>query len=345
MKSITHLSLPRVMVTKPRLIWVAVSLAIVIMAILPVFVSSYYVGLLTIALIFAIFAMSLNILMGYAGLPSLGHAAFFGIGAYTVSLLNLRLPTSNFTLEFVAGLGATLLFAAGFAALVLRAKEFYFLMITFALAQCLWGLAFKWRSFTGGDDGLPGVSRPDLGFLNWELTSSINYYYFVFILFIIATILIYLIVHSPFGQALKGIRENESRMISIGYDVWLYKYVAIILSSIFAGLAGVLFAYYNAFINPSYLHVLNSIEVFIMVTIGGSGTFMGPIVGAGIIVFLKNFISTYTVHWPLILGLIFVLVMLYAREGIVGFVMHQFRPKTPRDNNLKTSGREAYTDE
>jgi len=292
--------------------------ALAVLVALPAVLSSYQLSLVTKMLIFGIFAMSLDLLLGYAGLPSLGHAAYFGVAAYTVGLLALRVA-NNFWLDFPAGL----LMAAGVSALfglfALRTRGSYFLMITLALGQVLWGIAFGWRSLTGGDDGLPSVPRPDLS-LPWALTGGIPFYYFVLIFFAVAVGALALIVSSPFGRALVGIRESERRMEVLGYDVWRYKYVAFILAGLFAGLAGNLFVYFNGFVSPSYLNILFSASALLMVILGGSGTLLGPAIGAAVIVGLENFISGYMERWVLILGIIYVLITLFAPNGLVGLV-------------------------
>ena len=301
---------------KTRIAGGAAALAVLIA--LPAVLSSYQLSLVTKMLIFGIFAMSLDLLLGYAGLPSLGHAAYFGVAAYTVGLLALRVA-NNFWLDFPAGL----LMAAGVSALfglfALRTRGSYFLMITLALGQVLWGIAFGWRSLTGGDDGLPSVPRPDLS-LPWALTDGIPFYYFVLIFFALAIGALALIVSSPFGRALVGVRESERRMEVLGYDVWRYKYVAFILAGLFAGLAGNLFVYFNGFVSPSYLNILFSASALLMVILGGSGTLLGPAIGAAVIVGLENFISGYMERWVLVLGIIYVLVTLFAPNGLAGLV-------------------------
>ena len=292
--------------------------ALAVLIALPAVLSSYQLSLVTKMLIFGIFAMSLDLLLGYAGLPSLGHAAYFGVAAYTVGLLALRVA-NNFWLDFPAGL----LMAAGVSALfglfALRTRGSYFLMITLALGQVLWGIAFGWRSLTGGDDGLPSVPRPNVA-LPWTLTDGIPFYYFVLIFFGLAVGALALIVSSPFGKALVGIRESERRMEVLGYDVWRHKYVAFILAGLFAGLAGNLFVYFNGFVSPSYLNILFSASALLMVILGGSGTLLGPAIGAAVIVGLENFISGYMERWVLVLGVIYVLVTLFAPSGLVGLV-------------------------
>lgn len=294
--------------------------------ILPVALTSYQLGLLTKILIFGIFAMSLNLIMGYGGLPSLGHAAYFGIGAYTVALLALRV-SANFWLDFPAGLAVATGFSALFGLLALRAQGSYLLMITLALAQVVWGIAFGWRGFTGGDDGLPGVPRPALG-LPWSLGEGAPFYYFVLIFFGLATGVVWRLVQSPFGRALVGIRESERRMEVLGFNVWLHKYVAFVLAGLLAGLAGNLFVYYTGFVSPAYLSIIFSAMALIMVILGGAGTLLGPALGSAVIVILENTISAFTERWLLVLGLIYVLVTLFAPAGLLGLVHGGTRPRT-----------------
>src|SRR2546426_843458 len=291
--------------------------AAVLLIALPWGLSSYQLGLLTKMLIFAVFAMSLNLILGYAGLPSLGHAAYFGVAAYTTALLSLRL-TPNFWLDFAAGLIAAAITAALFGLLALRAQGSYLLMITLALAQVLWGIAFGWRSLTGGDDGLPGITRPAVG--PWRLGDGISFYYFILVVFSLAVALMWLVVRSPFGRALVGIRESARRMEVLGYNVWLHKYVAFVLAGTLAGLSGALFVYYNGFVSPAYLSIVFSAMALIMVILGGAGTLLGPAVGSAAIVFLENAISAYTERWLLILGLIYVVVTLFAPAGLLGLL-------------------------
>ncbi|MGH7087856.1 MAG: branched-chain amino acid ABC transporter permease, partial [Stellaceae bacterium] len=209
--------------------------AIVVFLVLPHLLMPYYLGLTTKMLIFALFAMSLDLMLGYAGLASLGHAAFFGAAAYAVALLTLRAQWSSGA-AFAAALLAALVTGAVFAPLALRARGSYFLMITFALSQVLWSVAFCWRTLTNGDDGMPGVPRPAM------FDGNVSFYFFVLGVVAAASVLLVAIVKSPFGRALQGIRESESRMQALGYDVWRYQFVALVLAAVFAGLAGALYA-------------------------------------------------------------------------------------------------------
>ena len=305
-------------------VW-SLAAAVVVLALfiaLPEMLRPYYLALATKMLIFALFAMSLDLLLGYAGLASLGHAAYFGVAAYTVALLVVRAGVDSGT-AFPAALCTAALTGALFAPLALRARGSYFLMITFALAQVVWSVAFGWRSLTNGDDGMPDVVRPYFG---WSLDDTTSFYYFVLAIVGVAALLLLAIVKSPFGRALRGIRESESRMQALGYDVWRYQYVAFVLSAFFAGIAGALYAYFNRFVGPEYLFVVQSAEALIMVILGGAGTLIGPAIGAALIVYLEDFVSSMTEHWVLVLGIIYVVVTLFAPRGLIGLVV-EFRQR------------------
>jgi branched-chain amino acid transport system permease protein len=301
--------------------WLMCGLAVLaILLVLPLGLSGYYLSLATKMLILALFAMSLDLLLGYAGLASLGHAAFFGVAAYAVALLTLRAGMSAWT-GLPAGIAVATLTGALYGLLALRARGTYFLMITLALAQVLWGIAFGWRTMTGGDDGLPNVPRPEF------LVDTVPFYYFSVLVIGAATVLLVCIVRSPFGYALRGIRESESRMLALGYNAWRYKYLAFVLAAAFAGLSGCLYAYYNRFVGIEYLHVVRSAEALLMVILGGAGTLIGPAIGAALIVLLENVISNYTQRWLLVLGGIYVVVTLLAPRGLVGLVVQRMRSR------------------
>ncbi|MDO8692319.1 MAG: branched-chain amino acid ABC transporter permease [Dehalococcoidia bacterium] len=309
---------------RPVLALVGISVALLVLALLPQVLTSYYVGLAALVLIFGIFALSLDLLLGQCGLPSLGHAASFGTAAYVAGYLSLKVA-NNFPVNFVAGLLAAGLIAAIFGLLVLRTRGIYFLMITLALGQVLYGIALKWKSFTGGDDGMPGIPRPNLSLISWDLTQVNSYYYFTLIFFVLACVLMYFLLRSPFGHSLRGIRESESRMMALGYNVWAHQYLAFILSGLFAGLAGILYVYYNNMVSPKDLHLIASAKVLLMVILGGSGTFIGPILGAAVIVLFENIVSGFTERWTLILGVIYVLVIMLAPGGLLGPLKSRLR--------------------
>jgi branched-chain amino acid transport system permease protein len=286
---------------------------IVLLAILSQTLSSYYLVLATRILIFAVFAMSLDLLVGYVGLSSLGHAAFFGFAGYATGLLALRVA-NNLVLTIGVAVVATFLMATLFSALALRAKGVYFLMLTLALSQVIWGIAFEWRALTGGDDGLPGIPRPVIG--GFAMASSSSFFLFTGGLFVISAAILLLIVRSPFGLTLQGIRESHSRMAALGYNVWLHQYLAFLLSSVFAGVAGSLLAYQNGIVSPTQLFVSNSAEALLMVILGGAGTMIGPFVGSIVIVLLEYLVSQHTERWLTALGIIYIVVVMGAPRGI-----------------------------
>jgi branched-chain amino acid transport system permease protein len=284
----------------------------------PPFLSSFFLALLTQALIYGILAMSLDLLLGYSGLPSLGHAAYLGLGAYSVGVLTTQYG-ANFWITLVVGVCLAMVVAAVFGLVALRATGVYFLMITLALGMVVWGLAHRWVSMTQGDNGIAGIPRPDLG-LPWSLARSMPFYYFVLASFLLSLWTLRVIVRSPFGQSLVGIRESESRMRTLGYHVWLHKYIGFVIAGAFGGFAGVLWAYYNGFVSPADVELATSVEALLMVALGGRGTLVGPAVGAGVIVLLRNQVSVYTERWLLILGAVYIGTIVYAPEGIMGAI-------------------------
>jgi branched-chain amino acid transport system permease protein len=293
-------------------------LAFLVLVALPPLYSSYWITLLTQMLIFAVLAMSLDILLGYTGLSSFGHAGFFGAAGYVVAILSIRYKLGPLAC-FASGVSLSVLISMVFGLLVAHATGVYFLIITLALGMVLWGLAFRWVTMTGGDNGIAGILRPDLG-LPISLAEPLTFYYAILVFFLVCLALMSVLVKSPFGHSLKGIRESESRMRVLGYHSWLHKYLGYVASAGFAGAAGVCWAYFNGFISPFDMDLNASIEIILMVILGGPGTLVGPAVGAGIIIFLKNFISGYTQRWLLILGAIYILTILYAPQGLMNLL-------------------------
>jgi branched-chain amino acid transport system permease protein len=292
----------------------AVVFVIVLIA-LPQLVSSYYLVLATRILIFAIFAMSLDLMMGYAGLPSLGHAAFLGMGSYTAGLTALNISES-LPITLGSSVLASLTLAAFFGVLLLRSSRnrVYFMMLTLALSQVLWALAFQWRSLTHGDDGLTGIPRPFIGSV--QLTGSAGFYWFTASIFVVSAAILLAVVHSPFGLTLKGMRESPSRMSALGYNVWLHQYITFIIAGVFGGIAGALLAFQNGIASPGQLSVATSAEALLMVIMGGAGTMFGPALGSLIVVLLEFLVSEQTERWMSVLGVIYVLVVLGAPGGL-----------------------------
>ena len=280
----------------------------------PIFFSSYWVGLLTQMVILAILAMSLDLLLGYTGLPSLGHAAFFGVAAYAVAVLSTTYGAGFWTSVLGAILIGALL-AAVFGLIVSHVRDVYFLMITLALGMVLWGLSYRWIPVTGGDNGISGI--PSLAaHAGLPIAGPTGFYYVTLLVFIACAWLLAVLVRSPFGLTLRGIRENEARMRSLGFNTWLHCYLSYVIAGVFASVAGVMWAYYNRFVSPTYLDLTASSELFLMVTLGGPATLIGPVLGAAAIVLLKNVISAYTARWLFILGTVYIVAILAAPRGI-----------------------------
>jgi branched-chain amino acid transport system permease protein len=303
--------------------WVGLAVLVALIAV-PPYLSSFMLSLLTQALIYAIVAMSLDLILGYTGLASLGHAAYFGLGAYAVGILTTRYG-AGFGATLVAGVLLAAAVAAIFGLVALRATGVYFLMITLALGMTVWGLAHRWVSLTQGDNGIAGVPRPVL-WSGLSLGQAIPFYYFAVAGFLLAFAFLRIVVRSPFGQTLVGIRESETRMRTLGYHVWLHKYVGFVIAGGVGGFGGVLWASYQGFVSPGDLELATSVEVLLMVALGGRGTLAGPALGATLIVLLKNLVSVYTHRWLLILGAVYIATIVYAPEGILGAV-RQWRTK------------------
>jgi ABC-type branched-subunit amino acid transport system permease subunit/ABC-type branched-subunit amino acid transport system ATPase component len=275
--------------------------------------SDFYIHLLVLMVIYAIFAMSLDILMGYAGLPSLGHAAFFGVGAYAVGIVTVKLGLP-WWVGIVSGLGLCAAIGLLFGLIALRTHGLYFLLITLALGQLLWGAANRWGSFTGGFNGLPGIVRP----FAW-LVPTVNFYYLALALLVVLAWLMHRLVRSPFGLSLKALSDSETRLQALGYDVWLAKYAAFIVTGVIAGAAGALNAFYNGFVSPRDLSIAMSAEAILMVIVGGAGTLWGAMLGAIIIITLRNLLSVYFEDWLIVLGAFFIVTVLYAPNGVMGW--------------------------
>lgn len=281
-------------------------------------------SLATEMLIFAIFALGYDIAFGYTGILSFGHAIFFGIGAYAAGIVLVRLAPSLF-LGLVIGMGLSLLVSYIVASLSIRKKGIYFVMITFAFCQMFYFIGFKWTSLTGGDSGFHDIPRTSLGPI--DLNSEITLYFFVLAIFLVSVFLASRIVNSPFGRVLKALKENEDRARSVGYNTRAFKTVAFMISASFASLAGGLYAIHSNFVPIDTLSLSTSGDVVIMALLGGIGTLYGPVMGAMLIVFLKNLLSNWMGSWPLILGAIFIVCVLSVRQGIFPVIFGKLKEK------------------
>ena len=293
---------------------------LVVLLVLPALLPTFYVYLVALIFVTALLAMSLNLVLGYGGLYQFHHGVFYGVSAYTVALILVRSTWPAWT-AFVAGplMGALVGFLIG--AFCVRLTQLYFGMLQIALGSLLWAIVFRWYSFTGGDDGLPGIPMPAL------LDSIPRAYYFILIVFALSLAAMYLIVKSPFGATLQAIRDNPQRCEAIGVHVRRHQLAAIVIASFFAGVAGVLFVVLERSVFPDLLFWVLSLEIFIMCLLGGWYTFLGPVVGAAIIVALRTFVGIYTQYWTLILGVILILLIFFLPQGVMGFVQERLHPQ------------------
>ena len=291
-----------------------VALAAALAALPWVLGNDFYVNLSSQILIYALFALSINLLSGYAGLTSLGHAAYFGGAAYACAWLINRAGVDQASAACAAVLFGTGL-AAIFGVLSLRATGLGFLMITLALGQIVWGIAYRWVDLTGGDNGLKMGARPAP--LGIDISRPLAFYYFTAIAFGIALYCLWRLARSPFGASLRGTRDQPRRMRMLGHNVWMAQWIAFVMSGFWASIAGVLFVYYNQFVSPIALSLQQSAEVLLMSILGGAGSLAGPVVGAIIITLVKNVVSSYLDRWNTLLGVIFVVSVIFMPEGIV----------------------------
>jgi branched-chain amino acid transport system permease protein len=284
---------------------------IALLALLPIALSGYETSLATLILIYALLAMSIDIMAGYAGRTPLCHGAIFGVATYAVMYYVTTVGGSPW-IGMLLGIGLAAVVSLVFALLAVRTSGVYFLLLTLALGMVIWGVCQRWTSVTGGENGLRGAVRPD-----WLLDPT-RFYYFVLVISLLATLVMWRFVSSPFGLSLKGIRESESRMKSLGYHSTRHLVIAFVFSGIMAGVAGVLYALFNSFVSPSSVALAQSVKGLLMVIIGGVGTLFGGVVGAALIIILENVISSFTERWSMVLGLLFIFTMIFAPAGIVG---------------------------
>lgn len=296
----------------PRTIALTVIAALLLTV--PYWVSGvYYVNVASQILFFAVFALGLNVLVGYGGLVSLGHAGLFGVAAYATGYM-LHIGYGH-SLSIIVALVIGIASMAMFAVLSLRSTGIGFIMITLALGQILWGLAYRWISVTGGDNGITLHGRPaPFGF---DLNTANSFYYMTLIIFVITMVSVAIFVRSPLGAALMGTRDQSRRMTALGYHVWAIRFWACLFSGLLTTVSAILFVYYNQFISPQTLALTSSAEVLLMVISGGAGTLFGPIVGATLVVVVKNVVSGYIERWNMLLGAIFVAIVILMPEGLV----------------------------
>ena len=272
--------------------------------------NSYTVGLAQTVLIAAMLAAALNFLVGDAGMPSLGHGAIAAASSYAVAWASQQGMGPG--AQILTALIITLIVSLIYGVLSMRTFGIYFLMVTLALGMIIWGLAYRWSSVTGGENGITGVKAPESIQAYWV------YYYVVLFFFLGVTALLWVVSQSPFGASLRGIRDSASRMRSLGYNVSAYKVGAFMISGLVSGAAGVFAVWHTYFISPTAAGIGRSVLLIVMVILGGVGTVWGPLIGATIVVLVENVVSTSVERWPTMLGLIFIFVILFARAGIMG---------------------------
>jgi branched-chain amino acid transport system permease protein len=276
----------------------------------------FWMSLMTQIMIFGLVALSVDLLLGHAGLFSLCHAAFFSVSAYTVAVMQVKfgMPTEiAVPAGILMGTGLGLLFG-----LSVRTRGVYFILVTLAMGYVIWGIGYRWASFTGGDSGITNVPAPT--FFGFKISDPMHYYYFVAVLIAIILWFYNRLIKSPFGLALRGIKSGEDRMRSLGFSPSLHLYAAFVASSFIASIAGTLYVYYNKFVNPvsASLHV--AVEVVLMAIVGGSGTILGPFIGAGLVLGLRNWVSTFFELHLAVMGLVFIAVVIWAPGGVMGLI-------------------------
>jgi len=312
----------------------ALLIALTVLATLPLWVgNSYYIAIATQVLIYAILALSLNVLVGYAGLVTLGHAGLFGIAAYAGAVL---IKDGHGHLVVAVGTClVTVAVTAVFAVLALRGTGLGFVMITVALGQIVWGIAYRWISLTNGDNGMSIATRPAP--FGLSLAGAPAFYWACFLVFLITIAAMAVFVASPFGAALRGARDQPRRMTALGYNVWLTRFLGFLFSGFWCAVAGLLYLYYNQFVSPQTVALSASAEALLMVIAGGTGTLLGPVAGAALVIVMKDIASGYIERWNFVLGAIFVLIVVFMPEGLVPGCVRLWRhAMTARGSRART---------
>jgi branched-chain amino acid transport system permease protein len=267
-----------------------------------------------------IFALGYNLLLGYGGLPSFGHGAFFGVGAYAFGLAQIKGGAGLWGALFLA-IAAAAVAGAVVAAFISHRRGIYYALLTIAFGQVFWFVSIKWHSVTGGEDGLLNIKRPvlDLGFASFPLTSNDALIWFVLAAFVGVSVFLWRLVHSPYGRVLRAIKQNETRAAFVGHNVWLYKWSAFTISCAVAGLAGALFAMAQQSAYPNVMSLHQSGFVVMMVLVGGGlVSFWGPVIGAAFFILARDLLGAYTEAWLLWYGLLFMALVLFRPEGLAG---------------------------
>jgi branched-chain amino acid transport system permease protein len=295
-----------------KVIWPLVALFIILL-LLPAIIPRFYVYILAVIFVTALLAMSLNMVVGHGGLFQFHHGVFYGVGAYAFALMMTK---AGLPMWFCFLASPVIAAATGFLIgwFCVRLTSLYFGMLQISLGSLIWAIAFRWYHLTNGDDGIHGVPVPDV------ISSTSSAYYFILVFFVLCLIVMYFIHKSPFGTTLLAIRDNPARCSAIGVNVRRHQLAAIVIATFFAGVAGVLFVVLERSVFPDLLFWVLSLEIFIMILLGGWFTFAGPIIGAAITVGLRTFVGIYTEYWTMILGILLILLIFFLPEGVMGFI-------------------------
>jgi branched-chain amino acid transport system permease protein len=293
---------------------ISIFLVLLFLALLPLVSGEYFVNLGSQILIAVIFASSLNLLVGYAGLTSLGHASYLGLSAYISALLSIKMGLGH-SVTAPASLLLTTLIGMVFGWIALRATGLGFLMLTLALSQIVWGLGYRWVSVTNGDNGLSGLTRPHP--FGIDLDISTNFYWFALAITSLCIYMIQLMIRSPFGASIRGTRDQARRMSALGYNVWAIRWTTFVIASFLGAVAGLLYVYFHKYIHPSVMAITVSAEALLCVIAGGAGTLVGPLLGALVVVVLKNYASAYVERWNMLLGMVFLIIVIFMPAGLV----------------------------
>jgi branched-chain amino acid transport system permease protein len=294
--------------------WIGVALIAGSLLLPPLFAGDFYINLASQILIAAIFALSLNLLVGFGGMTSLGHASYLGVAAYTAALLTSRYGFGHGAAAIISMAG-TVAMAAFFGVIALRATGLGFLMITLALSQVLWGLAYRMSNVTNGDNGIAGLTRPAP--FGISLESAASFYWFALIVASFAFMMMAIFVSSAFGSSLKGVRDQPRRMAALGFNPWMIRWITFVYAGFWGGVSGLLYVYYHKYIHPTSLSITSSAEGLLGVIAGGSGTIGGPAIGAALVQLSKNYASAYLERWNMLLGLVFLFIVLVMPGGLV----------------------------
>jgi branched-chain amino acid transport system permease protein len=296
--------------------WLVVLLIIAAALLAPLYIGAFWLSLFMQILIFGLLALSVELLIGHAGMFSFCQAAFFGVAAYTVAILQVKFGQPTIVAA-PAGLLSAVVLSLIYGVSV-RTSGVYFILVTICLGHIVWGIAWTWVSFTNGEGGITNVPAPAIGSL--ALTTHSSYYYLVLAVVGLCLLCYRILIRSPFGLTLWGLRESESRMRALGYHISAHKYVAFVLAGLLSGVAGILYAYFNRFVSPASAEMFLSIEAALMVLVGGTGTIIGPFIGSAIILGIRYWVSAYIEHWMIVMGIVFIVTMLWTPDGVLGVI-------------------------